>query len=107
MKTLRYNRDKVIKTSKEMFPPEKCERCGRCCIIHAYKTEDGLKLIYCEHFDPETKLCKVYEDRYKYNCLTILEAILAHVFPKDCPFVRNIENYEEPNFYKYLREKKE
>ena len=32
-KTLKYNRDMVIKISGELFPDELCERCGRCCIL--------------------------------------------------------------------------
>ncbi len=102
---MRYSKEHAIKISSELFPDELCEKCGKCCIIHSYKTENGLEVIYCEHFDKETKLCKVYKDRFKYNCLTVIEGILARVFPKECPYVRNIKNYEEPHFYKYLREK--
>ena len=102
--TLRFKKDRAIKISEELFPDELCERCGRCCILHAYKTEKGVEVIYCEHLDPETKLCKVYKDRFKHGCLTVMEGILAGVFPKDCPYVRNLKNYEEPWFYGHLRD---
>ncbi|WP_017981053.1 CxxCxxCC domain-containing protein [Methanocaldococcus villosus] len=103
MKTLRYKKERAIKISEELFPDELCERCGRCCIIHAYKRDNKVELIYCEHFDKEKKLCKVYDKRFEYGCLTVLEGILAGVFPKDCPYVKNLKNYEEPRFYRFLK----
>jgi uncharacterized cysteine cluster protein YcgN (CxxCxxCC family) len=36
-----------------------------------------------------------------------MEGILAGVFPKDCPYVRNLKNYEEPWFYRLLRDKED
>ncbi len=104
MKTLRFKKDKVIKISEELFPDELCERCGRCCILHAYKTEKGLEVIYCPHLDKKTKLCKVYNNRFEHGCLTVMEGIMAGVFPKDCPYVKDLKNYEEPWFYRLLRE---
>ena len=105
-KTLKYNRDMVIKISGELFPDELCERCGRCCIVNVFKDSDGVPvIIYCEHFDKETKLCRIYYDRFKKEktCLSMIEAIIAQALPKDCPYVKDLKNYIEPRCYEILR----
>ena len=105
-KTLKYNRSMVIKISGEFFSDELCERCGRCCIVNVFKDSDGVPvIIYCEHFDKETKLCKIYYDRFEKEntCLSMMEAIMAQALPKDCPYVKNLENYIEPRCYELLR----
>ncbi|MDK2790646.1 MAG: uncharacterized protein PWP15_1153 [Methanothermococcus sp.] len=106
-KVLKYDRERVIKISNELFPDELCERCGRCCIVHVFNSGDSEKpqIIYCTHLDKETKLCKIYKDRFKKEdeCLTVMEAIMVSALPKDCPYVKNLKNYEEPKFYNIVR----
>ncbi len=105
-KSLKYNRDMVIKLSSELFPDELCERCGRCCIVNVFMDSKGVPVIkYCEHLDNETKLCKIYKNRFKKEktCLSMMEAIMAQALPKDCPYVRNLKNYIEPKCYELLR----
>ncbi|AEH07203.1 hypothetical protein [Methanothermococcus okinawensis] len=106
-KTLKYDRNMVIKISGELFQDELCKRCGRCCIVNVYIDPENKSpvITYCKHFDKETKLCKIYKDRFKKEktCLSMMEAIMAQALPKDCPYVKNIKNYKEPKCYEILR----
>ena len=76
-----------------------CKKCGRCCFIKtqvhgvAYFTN-----IPCNNFDPNTKLCKVYEKRYriKGGCIPWKHAIEIHALPQDCPYVKDIPGYVGP-----------
>jgi len=107
MATIKYDKKMAIKISGELFPDEICERCGRCCITHVFKDSDGIPVIvYCEHYNSETKLCNIYYDRFEKesSCLSMIEGILVQAFPKDCPYVKDLENYAEPNCYKIIRD---
>ena len=52
----------------------KCLRCGLCCHDRA-ELADAVVFFatHCEHLDPETKLCKVYEKRFtvKPDCIKL------------------------------------
>ncbi len=54
--------------------------------------------LFCDHFDPDARLCTIYERRYELNrrCLTVEEGIKLGVFPADCPFVRDAPGYRPP-----------
>ena len=54
--------------------------------------------IYCDHYDPETKLCTIYDHRHESNrrCLTVAEGIHYGVFPPECPYVRDVPGYVPP-----------
>jgi uncharacterized protein len=75
-----------------------CRKCGKCC--HKKTWKDGKIILlqtHCQHLDPETNLCTIYQDRFKlYNCLTIEQAIINKALPKDCPYVKDIKNYQGP-----------
>ena len=71
-----------------------CNRCGKCCYIRSV-TKNGVVVHYdmpCEYFDTETKLCTVYEDRFKVcdHCgkVTLSTALFNPSLPKDCPYVQ-------------------
>jgi uncharacterized cysteine cluster protein YcgN (CxxCxxCC family) len=74
-----------------------CTKCGKCC---AEKVEiDGKIYIskqYCRFFDPATKLCKVYENRFQAepDCSDIESGIPLGLFPADCPYIKDIEGYQ-------------
>jgi uncharacterized cysteine cluster protein YcgN (CxxCxxCC family) len=53
---------------------------------------------YCEHFDPETKLCRIYDERAERNmdCLSIENGIRRGVLPGDCPYVVDRPDYVSP-----------
>ncbi|MBA2862593.1 hypothetical protein [Methanococcus maripaludis] len=107
--TIKYDKEKIIKLSAEMFPDDLCEQCGRCCIIHVFNSTECSEpeVVYCKHLDTETKRCSIYKTRFKKEkeCLSMLEAIMVSALPKDCPYVKNYESYEEPWFYNCLRSK--
>jgi len=76
-----------------------CRKCGRCCRVKLLVEDEVFVLPEtCPHLDPKTKLCKVYPQRRKVNpdCATIEVAILARVFPEDCPYVADVEHYRGP-----------
>ncbi len=76
-----------------------CRRCGKCC--HEKIVIDG-QVVYlpsfCKFYDPESRLCTVYENRFELNphCLTVEEGIQLGVFPADCPYVRDLPDYCPP-----------
>lgn len=70
-----------------------CNRCGKCCYE---KLDLGQgKIIYteipCEHLDPETKLCRVYDKRHEVtpDCMTLTQDLVRVLswLPKDCAYV--------------------
>jgi len=77
-----------------------CERCGRCC----YEKYDYRGRIFytskaCSYLDPETALCRNYENRSAVHpdCVQLTpEIISAGILPADCPYVRDLENYQAP-----------
>ena len=77
-----------------------CQRCGRCC----YEKIDYRDRIFytkqpCQHLDPTTKLCRVYQqrDNCHADCARLTPALLAAgILPKDCPYVADVENYSAP-----------
>jgi len=76
-----------------------CNRCGKCCYV---KIRVGRINVFtnkhCEFLDEKTNLCSVYKDRFKMKpgCLTIEQAIALKALPNDCPYVKDIEDYEGP-----------
>jgi len=80
---------------------EICQRCGRCCYE---KLDDRGKIIYtripCDRYDPETRLCTVYDNRSQLrpDCLPLTpEVVAAGFLPADCPYVVGVENYPAPD----------
>ena len=77
-----------------------CSRCGRCC----YEKIDFEERIYytrlpCEHLDPETKLCRVYDERdaKRPGCVRLTpENVKRGFLPADCAYVVDIEDYPAP-----------
>ena len=96
--------DKHLKRLAGLSKPEWeaiCQRCGRCCYE---KLDDRGKIIYtrtpCDRFDPESRLCTVYEDRTRLrpDCIPLTpEVVAAGYLPADCPYVAGIEDYPAPN----------
>jgi len=77
----------------------KCLKCGRCC---RHKFNVGGRLVFdraaCKHWDPETKLCRVYNEREKLapECCDIASATLRGILPDDCPYVEGLVGYKGP-----------
>lgn len=74
----------------------KCAKCGLCCrhIVTVGKTLYYSER-YCRFLDQETKLCTVYEMRFKMRkgCSPIGEAIMKRLAPSQCAYVKNIAGY--------------
>ncbi len=76
-----------------------CRRCGRCCFRKLLLDD---RVIYldtpCQHLDPETRLCTVYERRSEVNpdCICVEDGVRRGVFPADCPYVAGIPGYRPP-----------
>ena len=75
-------------------------RCGRCCYE---KLDDGERIYYtkrpCQHLDPATKLCNVYDQRDKCqaDCSRLTpDLIAAGILPHDCPYVVDQDAYPAP-----------
>lgn len=88
------------RSSSQRANEAKCRRCGTCC-RDKYLVEDRIFLAAegaCEHLDPKTKLCTIYERRHDINpqCLSVAQGIELEVFPADCPYVRDLPNYRPP-----------
>jgi len=71
-----------------------CNRCGLCC--HE-KTLIGNEVIYdldswCEHYDPETKLCRIYAKRLtehsRCKAVTLRRAMFSSYLPPTCGYVQ-------------------
>lgn len=55
----------------------------------------------CKHWDDETGLCTVFEERHKVcpECADMALAIKHGILPADCPYVRDRPDYEPPVEY--------
>jgi hypothetical protein len=70
-----------------------CRRCGACCHEKRY-TARGLVLDYgspCRHLDEGSRLCRVYEVRFRAcpECrrMTIFHALFSRFLPDTCGYV--------------------
>ena len=71
----------------------KCHRCGLCC--HEKVLYSGQLVIdldsWCEFFDPKTKQCKIYAERFirSLRCkkMTRLRAMFASYLAPSCAYV--------------------
>lgn len=71
---------------------ELCSRCGLCCHEKVVGKDELVILSEtCEFLDPETRLCKVYEDRFEKcpRCrkVNLARAMLAPYLPETCSYV--------------------
>ena len=79
-----------------------CAECpvrGRCCY---HKTIwKGIPVFteqHCKYFDPETKGCKDFENRFELGvgCLSVEEAIDAKALPIECLYLKDVKGYRAP-----------
>gem|GEM_PF-1603976 len=68
-----------------------CVRCGRCC----YEKIEFEGEIYftdepCEYLDPDTRLCRIYPERYRIRpgCVALApQLVISGLLPDDCPYI--------------------
>ena len=92
-----FDYDRGMDTEREK--EEKCRRCGRCCCAKLLLDDEVVYTPFlCKYLDEKTRLCTVYENRHEMNpdCLTLEEGIRIGVFPADCPYVADLEEYKPP-----------
>lgn len=76
----------------------KCNKCGKCC-YRLVTLEDGTHsrhdTQHCDYFNSETKMCNVYEDRFRIypNCMELFELMIPMCrngfLPENCGYLRN------------------
>ncbi|NQT21426.1 MAG: YcgN family cysteine cluster protein [Planctomycetes bacterium] len=91
--------------SAENEQEKKCRKCGRCCCAKLIIEDEATgqdEVVYtpfpCTYLDEKTRLCTVYDTRHQVNpdCLKLNEGIEIGVFPADCPYVADLEDYRPP-----------
>lgn len=71
----------------------KCLKCGLCCHQKTVTTDQVIYDLsdHCEHFDPKTKLCKIYLTRLEETSyckrVTRFKAMFASYLPDSCGYV--------------------
>jgi uncharacterized cysteine cluster protein YcgN (CxxCxxCC family) len=74
-----------------------CKGCGQCC-YNLLQREDGSftrqSIVHCRSYDPTTKLCTTYHDRFRLNsnCREILkinipEYAVNGFLPDNCGYI--------------------
>jgi len=71
-----------------------CRRCGACC--HEKRWVAGRLVVDygspCRHLDEQTRLCRVYDIRFRAcrECrrMTIFHALFSPYLPESCGYVR-------------------
>ncbi|MDD2394191.1 MULTISPECIES: hypothetical protein [Sphaerochaeta] len=94
---------------------DKCTKCGLCC--HE-KAVYGRNLVidldsWCEFFDPATKQCKVYSERFvrcaRCQKMTRLRAMFASYLPETCGYVawarKHHLRFAERRFIRFIHSK--
>lgn len=78
-----------------------CNRCGKCCYARSVRRGGRVVIHYsspCENFDTETKLCKIYEERFKKcdHCgkVDLYTALFNPTLPKDCAYLKTFRLWE-------------
>ncbi|MDT4760978.1 hypothetical protein [Sphaerochaeta sp. PS] len=72
----------------------KCTKCGLCC--HEKAVYGRLLVIdldsWCEFFDPKTKQCTIYAERFtkskRCKKMTFLRAMFASYIPDSCAYAK-------------------
>ena len=76
-----------------------CRKCGVCC----YAKEGGVlhTVIHmnkpCEYFDKRTKLCKIYEERFRIcrycGKVRLYHALFSRCLPDTCGYVEHYRRW--------------
>ena len=76
-----------------------CRKCGKCC-TEKIEIDDVIYMskAHCRFLDKKTLQCKVYENRFEAepDCSDVPTGIKNGIFPADCPYVQDVENYQAP-----------
>ena len=76
-----------------------CRKCGRCCSVKlVIQGQVVITPFSCPFLDETTHLCTIYSRRYELNplCTPPEVGIRLGIWPGDCPYVPDPENYNAP-----------
>ncbi len=79
-----------------------CDRCGRCCFEREVDEDGDVVVDYaapCEFLNTETRLCTVYEDRFRAcdRCgqVSIFTALFDPRLPEGCAYARTFRKWRK------------
>lgn len=87
-----------------------CTDCGMCC-HPAVELDTGTKIVVpdlaCKHLDRDDEgktRCNVYSTRLQNSvagkwCRELSDGIREGIFPKECPYVVDMPDYEGPKLF--------
>lgn len=86
-----------------------CDRCGLCCLEKLEDHEQDViwyTRVPCRLLDPETGLCRDYDNRRKKvpDCLSVdpYQEKNRKILPETCAYRRRYENRELPDWHPLL-----
>lgn len=72
-----------------------CNRCGKCCFVRSVEADGRVTIHYdspCENLDTETRLCRVFEERFQKcdHCGKVgpFTVLFNPTLPSDCAYVQ-------------------
>jgi len=81
-----------------------CGRCGKCCYQKSVSRNGEVIIDYfapCEHFNKETKLCNIYEERFKLcdHCgkVNLFCVLFNRRLPQDCAYAKTFRVWKKQN----------
>jgi len=81
-----------------------CDRCGLCCYSRSISCKGEVVVDFhssCDFLDKETRLCKVFENRfnkYQYcSSVNIFRALFHPLLPSTCAYVRTFRLWKNKN----------
>jgi uncharacterized protein len=97
MRIIRYLTGRGKKTKEEWaeYWESVCNKCGLCCFERRLKWNGEVIIEYdkpCRYLDTNTRLCTIYENRFKIcsNCnkVTMYHALFGRYMPSQCAYVQ-------------------
>ncbi|RHR25597.1 hypothetical protein DWX43_17385 [Clostridium sp. AF19-22AC] len=79
-----------------------CSHCGRCCYARSVSYDGEVEIDFsspCEFLDEETRLCRVFEDRFR-KCPTcqkvnLFRALFHRSLPVNCAYARTFRLWKK------------
>ena len=78
---------------------ELCGRCGLCCYPRSLSRSGEVAVDLsdpCEYYNEKTRLCRVYENRFRVcqDCqkVNLFRALFHRLLPPSCAYVRTFRN---------------
>ncbi len=79
-----------------------CNQCGRCCYTRSQGKNGEVIIHYnspCENLDPDTHLCRVFDDRFRKcdHCgkVNLYVALFHPTLPKECAYRKTFRLWDK------------